>query len=275
MIRFGLCYSWIRQKPEQSLANLHKKFVWLNMSPNLIQHDSDAKSTERLSQLYAARLISPEKKPFLIDLKKSHGPYLAVADNEDLILDACSQIATLGLGFNAKPLFAACQHLEAWTGNYLTPNIQAIANAYRDLLKRLMGDIGSEYNVHFCSSGAEAIEISLGVCFATRPNSKANKVLAFEGSFHGRMMVALSATWSPQKREPFAWPGFESEFAPYPFMHGSMNLEEREQQSLNVVDEKLASGTFFAVLIEPMQCEGGDRYYFCRLPQSLNLVAGS
>ena len=225
---------------------------------HLIQRDSDDKSLARLKQIYDPGLIAPEKKPFLVDLKKSIGPYLAIADCDDFILDGCSQIATLGLGFNASPLFAPCHHIESWTGDYQTENIRTVARSYRDLLKRLLGH--QDYNVQFCSSGAEAVEIGLGLCFENRKHKAARKVLAFEGSFHGRMMVALASTANPKKREPFAWPGKESDFVAYPFVHGNSNVESDENQSLAMVDQKLASGDFFAVLIEPMQCEGGDRY---------------
>ncbi|MEM9412162.1 MAG: aminotransferase class III-fold pyridoxal phosphate-dependent enzyme, partial [Planctomycetota bacterium] len=181
------------------------------MSSTLIQRSTDQKSVERLDQVYDAQLIAKEKKPFLIDLRKSVGPYLAVADSDEFILDGCSQIASLGLGFNASPMFAPAHHFEAWTGDYTTENIRQYADAYRHLLKRMLGDFGEDYHVQFCSSGAEAIETSLGISFENRTNRSANRVLAFKGSFHGRMMVALSATWNIKKRKPFIWPGYLSE----------------------------------------------------------------
>lgn len=242
-------------------------------STQLINSTSDHASVAKLQRVYDSGLIVAEKKPFLVDLKRSFGSLLAVADNDQFILDACSQIATLGLGFNAGPLFAPCHHLEAWTGDYTTKNIQAIADSYRNLLKRLLGDTGSGYHVHFCSSGAEAVEISLGVCFANRVNKSANRVLAFEGAFHGRMMVALSATWNAKKREPFAWPGYETTFAPYPFTHGDEDVVAQEENAIAAIEQHLSSGKFFAILIEPMQCEGGDRYSSSRFHNRLLQLA--
>lgn len=243
------------------------------MNVRLVASDHDSASRSWLQGLYDRRLIPAEKKPFLVNLRDSFGPHLAIDGTDQFIFDACSQIATIGLGFNASPLFAPCQHIESWTGDYTTENIQAIANASRNLLKRLLGQSAEQHHVHFCASGAEAIEISLGLCFEHRRNRQAKKVLAFEGSFHGRMLVALSATWSPKKREPFAWPGHESDFAPYPEI--SPGTHDAENQSLEVVEQKLQTGKFFAVLIEPMQCEGGDRYSSPKFHQRLRQLTES
>ncbi len=279
------------------------------MQDGLVDRVSDATSEEILNRVYQAGLIAPEKKPFLIDLQRSFGPFLAIEGSDQLILDACSQIATMGLGFNASASFGCAQHLESWTGQWQTNNAGQIATAYRNLLVRQLNhqSLSSRYHVHFCSSGAEAIEIALGTCFDRAP-PKAKKVLAFEGSFHGRMLVALSATWNPQKREPFAWPGYESVFVPYPALENddiqgpvmpsdwiqrwasasersSMHdfepgrehesLLGREVATLNAVDQYLKSGEIFAILIEPMQCEGGDRYSSSRFHQGLINLAES
>ncbi len=232
------------------------------MNSRYVAVDYDPASILQLKPFYDSRMIPAEKKPFLVDLARSFGSNLAVDGDDTFINDACSQIATAGLGFNASPLFAPCQHLESWTGDYTTANIQSIADAFRRLLIRMLGASAMGYHVHFCASGTEAIEISLGVCFENRVNRKGRKVLAFEGSFHGRMLVALSATWNPKKREPFAWPDCQSDFVPYPTVYpaSSFELGAAEFKVLAEIREKLATGEYFAILIEPMQCEGGDRY---------------
>ncbi|MEM9411787.1 MAG: aminotransferase class III-fold pyridoxal phosphate-dependent enzyme, partial [Planctomycetota bacterium] len=66
-------------------------------------------------------------------------------------------------------------------------------------------------------------------------------------------------------------------FAPYPSIHDCEEAEqlEREQESLDVVRTKLETGKIFAVLIEPMQCEGGERYASARFHQQLNQLVRS
>lgn len=278
------------------------------MTIKLVNQTSDSGSETALTPFYDSRLIAPEKKPFLVDLHRSFGPFLAVEGSDRWILDACSQIASIGLGLNASPNFGCAQHLESWTGDWKTKNVSRIRDAYSNLLiRQVHRGLAKPYRVQFCSSGAESIEIALGACFDAAP-SKARKVLAFEGSFHGRMMVALSATWNPKKREPFAWPGYESIFVPYPAMdddniHGPEmpagwidrwakssevgashsltpavqedSLLNREVATLMAIDQYLKSGEIFAILIEPMQCEGGDRYSSARFHQALINLAYS
>ncbi len=261
-------------------------------------------SEQRLAATYRSGLIAAEKKPFLIDLTESSGPFLAI-EQGDLICDGASQIASLGLGLNASALFGAAEHLESWINDTESDNFSAIRQAYQQLLQRQLGS--DRFSAHFCGSGAEGIETALAHFFIHRSNPKARKVLAFEGSFHGRMMVALASTWNRAKREPFSWPGYESIFAPYPEMETSEfgapaapagwvrlwselsppafaealshcraaadRLLQAEIDSLVTVREHLQSGDIFAILIEPMQCEGGDCYSSARFHQGLACLA--
>jgi len=181
----------------------------------LVNRDTDAWSVKRTQPLYDQKLIPAEKKPFLIDLRRSGGPLMAV-DGGPFILDVASQIASLGLGFNAGAMFGAAEYLESWTGQQNTATIQKVRAAFHQLLLDKCG--WPRMNLQLCNSGAEANEIALGSCFHLRQHKQAKKVLAFEGGFHGRMMVALASTWNVTKREPFRWEGFETSFAPYPEM---------------------------------------------------------
>lgn len=274
----------------------------------LNQATSHEPSAERLAAIYAKGLIPPEKKPFLIDLRASSGPYLAVAEGGGLICDGASQIASVGLGFNAGASFGAAEYLESWTNQTSTPTYAALRTAYERLLQRQLGS--ADYAAHFCASGAEANETVLGYLFQNRRRPEARRVLAFEGSFHGRMMVSLASTWNPAKREPFTWPGHESIFAPYPVMEGDDvhaprepdgwntlwtvtddagfesalaamrgaggdddELLKAEIESLRAVRDAILGGETLAILIEPMQCEGGDRYSSRRFHQGLALLS--
>ncbi|MCP4078706.1 MAG: aminotransferase class III-fold pyridoxal phosphate-dependent enzyme, partial [Planctomycetaceae bacterium] len=185
---------------------------------HLVNRETDETSLRRTQLLYDQKLIPAEKKPFLIDLRHSGGPFMAV-DNGQFILDVASQIASLGLGFNAGAMFGAAQFLESWTGNQQTYAIRAVRKAFHQLLLDLSG--WPQMHLQLCNSGAEANELALGFCFKHRKDPQAKKILAFEGAFHGRMMMTLASTWNVKKREPFVWQGYETSFAPYPEMDTS------------------------------------------------------
>ncbi|MEJ2149543.1 MAG: acetylornithine/succinylornithine family transaminase [Chloroflexota bacterium] len=106
------------------------------------------------------------------------------------------------------------------------------------LAARTPGDLS---RVFLCNSGAEAVEGAIKVArlLTGRPN-----VVAAKRGFHGRTLGALSATWNPAYREPFAplVPGFSH----VPF------------DDLDALDGAITDETA-AVLVEVVQGEGGVR----------------
>ncbi len=255
--------------------------------------------------MYGDGVVPAEKKPFLVDLKRSAGPFLAIQDADVVILDAASQIATMGLGLNHGALFGAAQYLSSWIDDNESGEFLGLRKAFADLLLRKLGS--QNHSIAFCNSGAEAIERALAVCFENRRDKSAERVLAFTGSFHGRTKFALEATWGPEKREPFSWPEQAAIFAPYPESDDSdpararspvgwreawserddtrfasrlteLNsdrevLIQREIDSLATVRQTLRAKSCFAILIEPMQSEGGERYSSGRFHQGLASLA--
>ncbi|EFQ83925.1 aminotransferase, acetylornithine/succinylornithine family [Aeromicrobium marinum DSM 15272] len=106
------------------------------------------------------------------------------------------------------------------------------------LAERLLGLLGHDGRVFFANSGAEANEAAFK---ATRRTGR-GRVVATEGSFHGRTMGALALTSKAAYREPFEpLPGGVS-FVPY----------GDEVALAAAVDETVA-----AVIIEPIQGEAG------------------
>jgi acetylornithine aminotransferase/acetylornithine/N-succinyldiaminopimelate aminotransferase len=102
----------------------------------------------------------------------------------------------------------------------------------------------------FANSGTEANEAALKLARAwaklkrERGTPLGTKFLALENSFHGRTMGSVAATWKDKYREPFD-----------PVMPGV------EFVRFDDVDDLKAkfSGEFCAILLEPIQGEGGIR----------------
>ena len=263
------------------------------------------KSMNTLELYYQNEFICGEKKPWLIRPDKSCGPFLAVESAEKgreaaYILDAASQIATLGLGFSPSAFMGIGHFWESWSNRGDTSRGKELKAAFRSFLKRMIG--WEDMTMLLCNSGAEANERALGLCYTRRTLVRANKILAFEGSFHGRTLVSLASTWSKQKREPFQWPEAQVTFCPWPTIaNGETDFPIPEDwhqtwegspsktfvppdakgdpilvdeiASLSKVREQLLSGDFFAIILEPMQSEGGDRYSSNRFHLGLMLMA--
>lgn len=101
--------------------------------------------------------------------------------------------------------------------------------------------------VFFCNSGAEANEgaIKLVRKWATAQGRVPDRrvILTFRGSFHGRTLAAVTATAQPKYHE-----GYEP--LPPGFRYGDFN-------DLAGAEAAMAAGDVCAVLVEPVQGEGG------------------
>jgi acetylornithine/N-succinyldiaminopimelate aminotransferase len=94
----------------------------------------------------------------------------------------------------------------------------------------------------FCNSGAEANEAAFK--FARKWSGK-SEIVAFSGSFHGRLFATLAATDRPDFRKPFE-----------PLVPG-IRIVPREEWA--AVDHAVSASRTAAVIVEPVQGEGGVR----------------
>ncbi|MGE0403129.1 MAG: aminotransferase class III-fold pyridoxal phosphate-dependent enzyme, partial [Kofleriaceae bacterium] len=267
-----------------------------------------------LARLYAGDRVPKEKKPPVFDHLRSAGPWMVSIDTEPLaVIDGMSQTATVVGGFAEDPVVAA--YTEGEFGDTLVVNEDTAvdetwaAAEYASTLRQLVPGLP---HVTFVASGAEANEKAMALCKINCPRKDATKVLAFEGSFHGRTLLALHATHSPAKRTPYEIEGYQTQFAPFPVWTSSAGrsesvgpgdepaapsgfyaacatgqieeLKERfgdakddallaaEVASLAAVHAQLATGQFTCCIVEPMQSEGGDRYATERFFRALRLL---
>lgn len=124
-----------------------------------------------------------------------------------------------------------------------------VSNLFRtrpqeELAERLAGLTGG-MRAFFCNSGAEAIECALKLgrkWGGARKRPGATRVIAAQGSFHGRTFGALAASGQPEKQAAFL-----------PMLEGFTHVPFGDSASLAAaMDEDVA-----AVLLEPIQGEAG------------------
>lgn len=157
-------------------------------------------------------------------------------------LDFLSGIAVVSLG-HANPVIAAAvseqmNRLVHVSNFFANDAATSAAVAVNTLLREATGSNGQ---VFFCNSGAEANEaaIKLARKFGGRGR---HVVVSALGSFHGRTLAALAATGQPTKHEPFQ-----------PMPEGFRHVAFGDLDALRAtIDASCA-----AVLIETVQGEGG------------------
>lgn len=110
-----------------------------------------------------------------------------------------------------------------------------------ELAKKLVANSFSD-KIFFCNSGAEANEAAIKL--SRKFGNGKYEIITMEGSFHGRTLATLTATGQEKVRKGFAplLPGFK---------HVPFN-------DLPAVEKAIGKETI-AVMVEPIQGEGGDR----------------
>jgi acetylornithine/N-succinyldiaminopimelate aminotransferase len=170
------------------------------------------------------------------------GSYL-VAEDGARYLDFTSGIAVNALGYGDPDVAAAVR-------GALDAGLVHTSNLFRtrpaaELAEWLAAHSFAD-RVFFCNSGAEANEGALK--FARRwarhnGGERKTEIIAFRGGFHGRTLGALSATDRPAYQDPFR-----------PLVPGVRFCEVGDTAE---AERLLGSGRVAAVIIEPIQGEGG------------------
>ncbi len=161
----------------------------------------------------------------------------------DRYLDLISGVGVASLGHAHPKLAAAIADQAATllhTSNLFHHPLQSEVAARLSTLSGLP-------RAFFCNSGAEAVEACLKFArryWHTQGATGRTGIVAFQHSFHGRTMGALSATWDVHYREPFA-----------PLVPSVSFVDPSSPAAIiNAVTENTA-----AVIVEPLQGEGGVR----------------
>ncbi len=175
--------------------------------------------------------------------ERGEGVRLYTTDGE-VYLDALAGIAVNALGHSHPKLIAAlkAQADKLWhVSNIFTiPEQAKLASALTDAT---FADV-----VFFTNSGTEAVECAIKTARKfhwARGQEERIDIIGFDGSFHGRTLAAVNASGNPSYLEGFG-----------PRMPGFLQLEFGDHEALKAA---IASPTTAAVILEPVQGEGGAR----------------
>ena len=195
-------------------------------------------------------VASPEANSLLATYKRApmefvRGEGVELIDSDGKrYLDFASGIAVNALGYGDEGIAQVIT-------DALSTGLIHTSNLYRtspgEQLAAKLVDRSFASKVFFCNSGAEANEGAFKFArrWARQVGTDAKvEIVALRGSFHGRLFASLAATDRPSYRAPFRP------------LAGGVSICERDLSDLEaVLDEE----TVAAVIVEPIQGEGGVR----------------
>ncbi|MGQ0815647.1 MAG: L-lysine 6-transaminase, partial [Gemmatimonadota bacterium] len=218
----------------------------------------------------------------VIDLEKSFGVTIVDALEGKQYLDCYGYFATLPIGHNhpkmqdkgfLKSLMLAALANPANSDMY-TREFAGFVKTFRDLA------VPPEFrHLFFIAGGALAVENAMKAAFdwkrqknrARGVSTGGDRILHFQDAFHGRSGYTLSVTNTDLTKTrdfpTFDWPRVSSPFIDFPLDESV--VAAREQQACREIAAVFAADPhgIAAILIEPIQCEGGDHHF---RPQFLN-----
>jgi 4-aminobutyrate aminotransferase/(S)-3-amino-2-methylpropionate transaminase len=179
------------------------------------------------------------------------------------LIDLGSGIAVTTIGNSAPRVVDAVRDQVAeftHTCFMVTPYEQYVAVA--EQLNRITPGSGEKRSVLF-NSGAEAVENAIKVA---RSYTRKPAVVAFDHAYHGRtnLAMALTAKSMPYKSGfgPFAPEIYRAPLS-YPYRDGLLDKELATDgelaaaRTISVIDKQVGAKNLAAVIIEPIQGEGG------------------
>lgn len=191
-------------------------------------------------------------------------PIAAVAAGGGVIVDADgNSLIDLGAGIavtsvgNAHPKVVEAVQRQAAAFTHTCFMISPYEGyvAVAEALNRLTPGDHAKKSALF-NSGAEAVENAVKIA---RKYTGRQAVVAFDHGYHGRtnLTMALTAKSMPYKSGfgPFASEVYRAPMS-YPFRDG-LSGEAAAARAISVIDKQVGAGNLAAVIIEPIQGEGG------------------
>ena len=217
----------------------------------------------------------------VMDLDRSRGSYLYDARSGRPMLDFFANFATCPIGYShpkmedpefRERLLAAALVKPANSDIYTAPYAEFVETFTSLAIPQTHGR-----HLFFVEGGAAGVENALKASFdwkvhknlARGAGEKGKKILHFKNAFHGRTGYALSLTNTADPRKTryfptFDWPRLSCPSLRFPVTPG---IEQEAAAAEARVEEEIRAacsaspGDIAALIVEPIQGEGGDNHF--------------
>ncbi len=229
--------------------------------------------------------------PYVLDTDKSHGSYLVDKATGKEYLDFFTFFASSALGHNHPGLRE--KHFYKRIGE-----LAIVKPSNSDLYTVEMAEFVDTFarvavpptlpNLFFIDGGALAVENALKAAFdwKVRKNfargyreEKGHQVIHFQQAFHGRSGYTMSLTnTDPAKTNyypKFNWPRIENPKIVFPLDKHLEEVVAAEKRAVAAIEKAFADNPddIAAIIIEPIQGEGGDNHFRPEFFKELRRIA--
>ncbi|KAL7788309.1 aminotransferase class-III domain-containing protein [Trichoderma ceciliae] len=253
-----------------------------------IPGSQSSKRIAELSEVFDTRSIN-----MMTDFTKSVGNYIADPDG-NYLLDVYAQIASIPVGYNNPALAKAASTPDMVNAIINRPALGNFpSHDWAEILKTGILKVAPKglNNVFTAMAGSDANETAFKAAFIYRrqlerggpdveftqeeldsamnnqaPGSSSLSILSFKTAFHGRLFGTLSTTRSKPIHKvdipAFDWPQASFPQLKYPLDQHAEENAKIEQASLDEVENLIKTWHIppAAVVVEPIQSEGGDNH---------------
>ncbi len=225
------------------------------------------------------------------DPMKSEGSYFYDSKRDKKYLDLFSFFASLPISHGHPKIFNEEFKNKLGENAFVKPSNSDIYTEELAEFADTMSEITMpEYMKYqfFISGGALAVENALKVAFDWKArknkekgykNTENFKVIHFKQAFHGRTgyTLSLTNTFDPRKTQyfpKFDWPRVENPKAEFPIADNIDSIKEKEEKALSQIREIVAEqkNDIAALIIEPIQGEGGDNHFRKEFMQAIERI---
>ncbi len=244
--------------------------------------------TEFLSQHLLTDIL-----PFVFDLERSIGNHLYDAEHDRFLLDCFSFIASNPLGYNHPKMFDKEFEQKLLRAARIKPSNSDVYTVEMGEFVETFVEVGVPKELKrlfFVEGGTLAVENALKTAFdwKVRLNQKrgvsgevGSKVIHFEQSFHGRSGYSLSLTNTVDPRKTkffpkFNWPRIKNPKTTFPLQGANLEMViKAEAESIAQIKSAIAQygDDIAALIIEPIQGEGGDNHFRPEFHKALRTLA--
>jgi L-lysine 6-transaminase len=237
-----------------------------------------------------SRHLLTEGFDVIFDGERSKGSWLVDHRNGDRYLDFFAMYASMAVGYNHPRLIEVQDQLGRLAINKPT-NSDVYTTAEADFVETFSRIAMPAFLPHafFIEGGAMAVENALKTAFdwKVRKNlsrgldrETGSQVIHFQQAFHGRSgyTLSLTNTFDPKKTKyfpKFIWPRIANPKITFPLNEENLTrVKQSEVEALQEIRAVLAKGSedIAALIIEPIQGEGGDNHFRAEFLQALRRI---